>query len=210
MATSISRNNLAADDELDNDLQLSPRTQSLTTSDYRRDSDSSSITNFTINKTTSDFNLHSKTSSRASGMNLPPVMSPIPSTSSGKSSNHLSVPIATSTNDTKERTGVRKLIHKIFRGSPSSSMPSSASSTTSKSAAIATTIESPSKGPRINIDLVNRTAYPALSPLPVTQGPIRLLVLRHGERLDRYYSSQWLRQAFDKDGNFCRFSPILP
>jgi hypothetical protein len=62
----------------------------------------------------------------------------------------------------------------------------------------------------VNIDHIQGTAYSSMSPLPITQGPIRLFVLRHGERLDLYYSSQWLRQAFDKDGNFCRFSPILP
>ncbi len=62
----------------------------------------------------------------------------------------------------------------------------------------------------LNIDLIHGTAYASMSPLPVTQGPIRLFVIRHGERLDRFYSSQWLQQAFDKDGNYCRFSPILP
>ena len=41
-----------------------------------------------------------------------------------------------------------------------------------------------------------------MSPLPIIQGPIRLFVLRHGERLDQYYSSQWLRQAFDKYSKF--------
>lgn len=39
---------------------------------------------------------------------------------------------------------------------------------------------------------------------------LRLIVIRHGERLDRFYSSHWLRQAFDQQGNYCRFSPILP
>ena len=85
------------------------------------------------------------------------------------------------------------------------------SSTTQKTPGITrSSVMNASNSPKLNIDLVRGTAYPPMSPLPITQGPIRLLVLRHGERLDRYYSSQWLRQAFDKDGNFCRFSPILP
>lgn len=62
----------------------------------------------------------------------------------------------------------------------------------------------------LNMNYINETAYPIVSPLPITQGPIRLFILRHAERLDCYYSSQWVRQAFDKEDKFCRFSPILP
>ncbi|CAF1101554.1 unnamed protein product, partial [Didymodactylos carnosus] len=54
------------------------------------------------------------------------------------------------------------------------------------------------------------SAYGQPAPLIVTQGPLRAFVIRHGERLDRYYSSQWLKQAFDQNGNYCRFSPVLP
>lgn len=203
MATSISGTNITTDDELENESRLGSRKNSsqIGADDReRRESDTSSITNFTINKTTSDYQLNSKTSSRASGMNLPPL---IPSTASGKSRRVPDAPSPPSMNvsEPKEKHGVRKLITRIFKSS----------SSTSKNSGIPrpTILDSP-KSPGLNIDYARGTAYPPLSPLAVTQGPIRLLVLRHGERLDRYYSSQWLRQAFDKDGNFCRFSPILP
>ncbi|CAF1330717.1 unnamed protein product [Adineta steineri] len=41
----------------------------------------------------------------------------------------------------------------------------------------------------LNIDLVNTTAYPTISALPKTQGPICLYVLQYDEKLDWYYSS---------------------
>ena len=196
MATSVSGTNLASDDELEDEDDLSVRktSSSLTTSDFqdRRESDVSLSTNFTINKTSSEFQLSSKTSSRASGINLPPVISPATAASTKKSP-------ATSV-ENKEKNGMRKLIHRIFKSS-SSSNPTKATGNTRTSG---------HDSPKLNIDHQRETAFSSLSPLPVTQGPIRLLVLRHGERLDRYYSSQWLRQAFDKNGNFCRFSPILP
>ncbi len=204
MATSVSGTNLTSDDELEEDEEQLPATSKSSSSGTdvqdRRESNASSITNFTINKTTSDFQLSSKTSSRASGINLPPL---IPTAASG---NAKRAPIAarTRTNavEPKEKHGVRKFIQKIFK---SSSSNSSRNQGISRSPVI-----TPQKIPGLNIDLAHGTAYPPMSTLPITQGPIRLLVLRHGERLDRYYSSQWLRQAFDKDGNFCRFSPILP
>ncbi|UJR27681.1 hypothetical protein I4U23_008959 [Adineta vaga] len=105
--------------------------------------------------------------------------------------------------ETKEKGGVRRFIRKFFKSTPTTNIPRNP--TNFRSGKI-----SPPKSPELNIDHVRGTAYPPMRPLPITQGPIRLLVLRHGERLDRYYSSQWLRQAFDRDGNFCRFSPILP
>ncbi len=198
MATSISGTTLATDDEIEDDEHSSARkNSSITTSDDqdRRGSDCSSITNFTINKTTSDFQLNSKTSSRASGINLPPLLTPVTGVNSKKLSGKPSLP--TNVAETKEKHGVRRLIQKIFRTSSSATSPKTPSSARSP-------VNDPSRSPVVN------TAYPPHTPLPVTQGPIRLLVLRHGERLDRYYSSQWLRQAFDKDGNYCRFSPILP
>lgn len=201
MATSVSGTHLASDDELEDEDDLSVRktSSSLTTSDCqdRRESDVSFSTNFTVNKTTSEFQLSSKASSRASGINLPPVISPANAASTKKSS---ATPASSVEN--KEKNGMRKLIHKIFKSSSSSS----SSPTKGASNTRATGHDSP----KLNIDHQRETAYSPLSPLPITQGSIRLLVLRHGERLDRYYSSQWLRQAFDKNGNFCRFSPILP
>jgi hypothetical protein len=202
VATSISGTNLTTDDELEDEEEGVPTTHSGADNQDRRNSTSSSITNFTINKTTSDFQLSSKASSRASGINLPPLIS----TATGPNSKRLPgspPPIPRNIVGTKEKHGVRKFIQKIFKSSSSSNTPKSQGSIQSSST------DSP-KSPGLNIDLVRGTAYPPQSPLPITQGPIRLLVLRHGERLDRYYSSQWLRQAFDKDGNFCRFSPILP
>ncbi len=206
MATSVSGTNLATDDELDDDERSSTRkTSSLTASDYqdRRGSDCSSITNFTINKTSSDFQLNTKTSrasSRASGTNLPPLITH----TTGPNSKRLpgKPPLPPSANEIKEKHGVRKLIQKIFKSS-SSNPPKTPTNPRSP-------VLDSSKSPVLNIDNARGTAYPSLRPLTTTQGPIRLLVLRHGERLDRYYSSQWLRQAFDKDGNYCRFSPILP
>ncbi len=204
MAISASGTNVITDDELEDEEHLTPKTSSLhdeTDNQDRRSSNASSITNFTINKTTSDFQLSSRTSSRASGLSLPPLVS----TANSANSRRLpgAPPIRTNVVETKEKHGVRKLIQKIFK--PSSSSNATKNQGNSRSPAS----DSP-KSAALNIDLVHGTAYPPMSPLPIMQGPIRLLVLRHGERLDRYYSSQWLRQAFDKDGNFCRFSPILP
>lgn len=209
MATSVSGTNLATDeDELEEEgedgLSVRKTSSSFTTSDFqdRRDSDVSLSTNFAINKTSSEFQLNSKASSRASGINLPPLITPANAANMKKLQ-------ATPSNsvESKERHGVRKLFQKFFKTSSSSG----SSSNLSKGAGNTRSpgLDSP-KQPGVTIDYQRESAYPPLSPLVVTQGPIRLLVLRHGERLDRYYSSQWLRQAFDKNGNFCRFSPILP
>ncbi|CAF2350463.1 unnamed protein product [Rotaria sp. Silwood2] len=197
-ATSISRTTIIIDDELENPENFQTKNFSHTNAnDYdRRVSDFSSMTNFTHGMEFNELCTNSLASSRTSSINIPPLLSSKTSTASKQSSS--STLTRTNVNETKERNGVRKLIRKIFKSS-------------SKNQENARTLVSNSpKGPPLNIDLKHGTAYPPLSPLPVTQGPIRLLVLRHGERLDRYYSSQWLRQAFDKDGNFCRFSPILP
>jgi hypothetical protein len=203
VATSISGTNITTDDELEDEQQLPVTTSSLhvdNEGELRRESNSSSITNFTINKTSSQFHLSSRASSPLSGITHSSLSPP----SSGISRNRLSVP-ATTINinvvEAKGKGGVRNFMRKFFKQS---------SSTSKSPGNTRPTAISPPAGPGLNIDLVRGTAYPSMSPLPITQGPIRLLVLRHGERLDRYYSSQWLRQAFDKDGNFCRFSPILP
>ncbi|UJR21735.1 hypothetical protein I4U23_024810 [Adineta vaga] len=95
----------------------------------------------------------------------------------------------------KSKYGIRSFLHKVFGLSKNSLTNQETKSEFDDS---------------LNINFINETAYPILRPLPITQGPIRLFILRHGERLDYYYSSQWLQQAFDKNGNFCRFSPILP
>ncbi len=197
MATSLSGTHVTTDDE-DEEHQLPTNRHSGTEDPNRRKSNSSSITNFTINKTTSDFFLNSKQSSRTSSLNPLPLASPSLGISLKKPS--VASPIRSNVAETKEKKGVRKFIQKIFKTSNTPRNPSNIRSPV---------LNSP-KSPELNIDNVRGTAYPPMSPLPITQGPIRLLVLRHGERLDRYYSSQWLRQAFDKDGNFCRFSPILP
>ncbi|CAF0749399.1 unnamed protein product [Adineta ricciae] len=206
VATSLSGTHVTTDDELEDDDHLRKGSSRANTADLQhRASDASSITDFTI-KTSSEFHLNtSKASSRASGLNLPPLTSPalaVTTTQMASASG-----IGPKLNDTKEKRGVRKFIRKIFKSSPSSSTLSNPPKSPIN---LRSDNFNPSKSPQLNIDLVHGTAYPPMSPLPVTQGPIRLLVLRHGERLDRYYSSQWLRQAFDKDGNFCRFSPILP
>lgn len=199
LATSISGTNIGLDDEID-DEDL-PKTGSFVTEpddQDRRESDATSLTNFTINKTSDDFQMTTRTSSLASS-GRPGMLSVPPSHVHQLSA--ASASAQANASSSKEKTGVRKLISKIFRSSPSTSKQSS----NTRSASF-----DPPKSPELNVDLANGTAYPARKPVPVTQGPIRLLVLRHGERLDRYYSSQWLRQAFDKDGNYCRFSPILP
>ena len=76
MATSLTGTNITDEDELDHEAhrQRTSSARSAIDDDARRPSDSSSITNFTINKTSSQFHLNSKASSRASGMNLPPTL----------------------------------------------------------------------------------------------------------------------------------------
>jgi len=174
------------------DDELLPRTNSINNEDdehIRRESDVSSITNFTINKTSSEFPSSLITNSRSSEINVPSSEFSMVAISSKQS---LAAPLINSTKkDRNSKHGVRNFLRKMFGSS--------------RNQGITQTLNN-----SLNVDLVNGTAYPVMSPLPITQGPIRLFILRHGERLDRYYSSQWLRQAFDKDGNFCRFSPILP
>ena len=89
----------------------------------RRDSNcSSSITNFTINKTTSDFQLNitnSKTSSRASGINLPPYVITMQLAANSKQITWVHHQLPPNVSETKEKHGVRKLIQKIFRSSAS-------------------------------------------------------------------------------------------
>jgi len=190
VATSISGKNITTDDDNNND-ELLRKTNSSDHEQNRRHSDASLMTNFTDTKTLSEFNLNSTTTSRSSGMNtLSSSLSMIAMSSKQCLAGSL---INKDTIDGKSKHGVRNFLRKIFRSSSNSSRHQG------------TTLIEP-----LNIDLIHGTGYPSISPLPITQGPIRLFVLRHGERLDRYYSSQWLRQAFDKDGNFCRFSPILP
>ena len=199
LATSISGTNIGLDDESDDEDR--PKTGSFVTEpddQDRRESDTTSLTNFTINKTSDDFQMSSRTNSLASSGRAGTLS---PSSSNAHQLSAASASAQANASNSKEKTGVRKLIRKIFRSSPSTSKQSS----NTRSAPL-----DPPKNPELNIDLANGTAYPIKKSAPVTQGPIRLLVLRHGERLDRYYSSQWLRQAFDKDGNYCRFSPILP
>ena len=196
LATSLSGNHIPSDDELDDEnfLPTASSSQIGTDDTGRRISETASITNFTISKTSNEFHSSSRQSSpRSSGQSLAISMPPM--------STSRSAPMQPNAVEAKEKTGVRKFMRKIFR---SSANPSKSSNNLRSSSL------GPSASGTLNVDLVHGTAYPPMSPLPITQGPIRLLVLRHGERLDRYYSSQWLRQAFDKDGNFCRFSPILP
>jgi hypothetical protein len=191
MATSISETNPTTDDE----DEILSRANVLNENDERnyRDSDASSITNSTMMRTFSEFQLSSTNSSRSSGMNMPISSLSMVAISSNQS---LATPLVNKNmNERKPKHGVRNFLRKILGLSPNSSHQQG----------MALTPTEP-----LNIDFVHGTAYPSMTPLPITQGPIRLFVLRHGERLDRYYSSQWLQQAFDKDGNFCRFSPILP
>jgi hypothetical protein len=193
VATSFSETYISTDD----DVELLTRANSFNNEDdeqNRRRSDASSITNFTIKKTTSKFHLSSTTtSSHSSGINMPPSSLSMLAISSKES---LAEPlISTDVTDKKSKHGVRHFFKKLFGSSSNSSHNQE------------TRLKSTEP---LNIDLIHGAAHPPMSPLPITQGSIRLFILRHGERVDRYYSSQWLRQAFDKDGNFCRFSPILP
>ena len=94
----------------------------------------------------------------------------------------------------KPKSGVKHFLRRVF---------TSTSSNVSRHQEVATV-----KSGRV--PRRNNIGSPSINTLPNTQGPIRLFVVRHGERLDRYYSSRWLQQAFDEDGHFCRFSPILP
>ncbi|CAF4379427.1 unnamed protein product, partial [Rotaria socialis] len=198
VAQSISRITITFDGEFDNETcHPTSNASVLETADFdRRPSDSSSITNFTHTMGSSEFRTSSVTSSRTSTITLPSFILSI------RNKNSKLPATNANTAETKEKRGVRTFIRKIFKTSSSYAPRNRTHSQT--------ILNSQQKGPVLNIDEERGTAYPTMSPLPITQGPIRLLVLRHGERLDRYYSSQWLRQAFDKNGNFCRFSPILP
>ncbi|CAF3545450.1 unnamed protein product [Rotaria socialis] len=198
VAQSISRITITFDGEFDNETcHPTSNASVLETADFdRRPSDSSSITNFTHTMGSSEFRTSSVTSSRTSTITLPSFILSI------RNKNSKLPATNANTAETKEKHGVRTFIRKIFKTSSSYAPRNRTHSQT--------ILNSQQKGPVLNIDEERGTAYPTMSPLPITQGPIRLLVLRHGERLDRYYSSQWLRQAFDKNGNFCRFSPILP
>lgn len=134
----------------------------------------------------------SMTSSHSSGINsLGTTLSTIPTNSEQSLATALTL---YNRQNEKSKTGVKHFFRKIFGPSSNSSRPQM--TTTSKSGRVP---------PRLH----NATST-SIGTASITQGPIRLFVVRHGERLDRYYSSQWLRQAFDEDGNFCRFSPILP
>lgn len=175
------------------DEEFASRKDSLNSED-RRVSDASLLTNFTITKTSSEFHLNSIATSHSSGMNNMPISSLSMLAIDSKES--LVEPLISK--DDKSKNSVRNFFRKIFGSSSSSSTSSRQETRTAAS------------NEPLNIDLIHGTAYPTMSPLPITQGPIRLFIIRHGERLDRFYSSQWLEQAFDKDGNFCRFSPILP
>ncbi|CAF0887767.1 unnamed protein product, partial [Didymodactylos carnosus] len=181
--------NYTEEDFDDHDSGIHSSHQSIQTvaideNDAGAQSDSSSLTDFTIQKTSSKYEL-STFSSRPTSSSASVVTA---------AASQESTPV--STKPTKKKSSgknITKLFRRVF-----------GSSTTSSSAI------PPSSSTLSTFDPKTNTAYRPLSPLVVTHGPVRLLVLRHGERLDRYYSSQWLRQAFDNDGNYCRFSPILP
>lgn len=185
MASSISQTSTTSDYD-DEELLLQTDLSTEGDDDSRRNSNSSSMTNFTITKTSSEFQ------SSLSEINLPISSLSMVAVSSNQS---LAVPSASyDKHNEKSKNSVKQFFRKIFGSSNSSNHQG-------------TPVTS---GEALNINLVHSTAYPPMNPLPITQGPIRLFIIRHGERLDRYYSSQWLQQAFDKDGNYCRFSPILP
>lgn len=147
----------------------------------RCDWEISSNSSSTNNRTSSEFPSSAGTSSYSSEVNLPLSSLSMTALTSNLALTSLS-------NDGRPKSFVRNFLRKIFG-------PSSTSSHPQRSKSVQTNLSK---------------SHHRIDQLPVTQGPIRLLVLRHAERLDRYYSSQWLRQAFDKDGNYCRFSPILP
>lgn len=179
----------SSDTNDDESPAYSTRTNSLSETDdaFRRASDASSITNFST-RTVSEF----PSGSCSSGLTTPTMSMSMLAISSKQS---LAAPLDAPENN-KSKGKMKNFFQKLF-GTTSSTTTTTATTTSSTNE-------------MLNIDHVNGTAYPVLSPLPITQGPIRLFVIRHGERVDRYYSSQWLQQAFDKDENYCRFSPILP
>ena len=169
-----------ASDENEDDEEYLLRTE--IDEQSRRNSNESAMTNLTITKTSGAF----YSSDQSSEMNLPMSSLSMVAVSSKQS---LAVPH--DTHPEKSKNGVKKFFRKFFGSS--------------HQRGTAVTAAKP-----VRIDRVHRTAYAPMSPLPITQGPIRLFVIRHGERLDRFYSPLWVQQAFDKEGNFCRFSPILP
>ena len=180
--TNIPRDEDADDYDDDEGLLIPADLSTEGDEDSRRNSDVSSTTNRTVTQTSSGF----PSSCYSSEISLPMSTLSMVAVSSKQS---LAVPSASS--NEKSKSGVKKFFRKIFGSSHHEETRMTSAEP-------------------LNIDPIHGTAYASMSPLPVTQGPIRLFVIRHGERLDRFYSSQWLQQAFDKDGNYCRFSPILP
>lgn len=169
-------------------LEINAATDDEEDEQINRDSEvsSASISSSANNQTSSDFYQSTGTISYSSEANLPISSLSMVALTSNQSlvlpSDYINV------KDDKPKSGVRNLLKKIFSSSTNVSYHRRSKSAFSKVSNI-----------RKRVDQ-----------LPVVQGPIRLFILRHGERIDRYYSSQWLRQAFDKDENYCRFSPILP
>jgi hypothetical protein len=197
LATSISAKTIGNGDELDDDDRLPYSSSSQTHIDRNlySDMDATSFSNLTINKASGNLDASLRTISDRYSIKS--------SATSGISTQHVSSTMSMPMNnvETKKKGGVRKLIRKIFQPT----LDTNKQQTNHTSVSL-----NPTKSSKSNIVDARHVGAAAADSSRITQGPIRLLVLRHGERLDRYYSSQWLRQAFDKDGNFCRFSPILP
>ena len=149
----------------------------------RRDSETTGSTDLTINNLADQFHVNSLTSSQSSDVNVPSSSLSMMALTSKQS---LFVPLTRARiTEKKSKHGVRHFLGRIFRSQSQQARESKAE------------------------QLPNNEHRPRAAS-SITSRPIRLFVLRHGERLDRYYSSQWLRQAFDQDGHYCRFSPILP
>lgn len=149
----------------------------------RRDSETTGSTDLTINNLADQFHVNSLTSSQSSDVNVPSSSLSMIAMTSKQS---LFVPLTRARiTEKKSKHGVRHFLRRIFRSQSQQAR------------------ESKVEQPPNNVHRPRAVSS-------TTSRPIRLFVIRHGERLDRYYSSQWLRQAFDQDGHYCRFSPILP
>ncbi|CAF1076462.1 unnamed protein product [Rotaria sordida] len=187
VATStLSRINISTDDDDEEFFQTENLSNNEDDKQNYHDSAISSITDLTSNQTSSEFNLSTRTTSHSSEINLPYSSLSMVAISSKQAS--ASTLIIKEADYKKSKKGVRNFLRKFFGSSSSNSSHHQE---------------------RKSISIDSHNIHSRAYSLPVTQGPIRLFIIRHGERLDRYYSSQWLQQAFDKDGNFCRFSPIL-
>ena len=63
---------------------------------------------------------------------------------------------------------------------------------------------------RFNADQLVINVRPVQQPAPVDPCDLRLFIIRHGERVDRYFGPNWFMMAFDQLGHYRPFHSNLP